>query len=51
VFQIEDLYEDFHVVKLPLLEHEVRGAPQVAKFSNFLVNAFNPDKDKLTLDL
>eukprot|EP01105_Mastigella_eilhardi_P006121 TRINITY_DN17733_c0_g1_i1.p1 TRINITY_DN17733_c0_g1~~TRINITY_DN17733_c0_g1_i1.p1 ORF type:complete len:357 (-),score=110.81 TRINITY_DN17733_c0_g1_i1:56-1093(-) len=42
VSQIHNLYEDFHVVLLPLLTHEVRGVPELTEFG---VNLVQPNAE------
>lgn len=40
--QIEELYDEFNVVKMPLLVEEVRGKEKLERFSDMLIKPFIP---------
>ncbi len=40
--QIDELYEDFHVVKMPLLTMEIRGPETIQSFSKMLIEPYQP---------
>lgn len=39
--QIKDLYEDFHVVTMPLLDEEVRGLDSLSYYGKYLMQPYN----------
>ncbi|GBC03928.1 hypothetical protein RclHR1_00540038 [Rhizophagus clarus] len=45
--QIYDLYEDFHIVLMPLLTKEIRGTQDIREFSEMLVKPYVPPDDLL----
>ncbi|GAP85889.1 putative arsenical pump-driving ATPase [Rosellinia necatrix] len=40
--QIEELYDEFNVVQMPLLTEEVRGKERLESFSDMLIHPFTP---------
>lgn len=43
--QMAELYEDYHLVKMPLLGSEIRGINNLTKFSKFLLKPYDPKVD------
>jgi len=35
--KIEEMFEDFHIIKVPLQKNEIRGTKNIEEFSNFLI--------------
>ena len=35
--KIEEMFEDFHIIKIPLQKHEIRGAKNIEDFSKYLI--------------
>lgn len=44
--QMNELYEDYHLVKMPLLGCEIRGVENLKKFSKFLLKQYDPKADR-----
>ncbi|KAK6198070.1 ATPase GET3 [Scheffersomyces amazonensis] len=43
--QMSELYEDYHLVKMPLLGTEIRGINNLKRFSKFLLKPYDPKVD------
>ncbi|EER31893.1 hypothetical protein CTRG_04676 [Candida tropicalis MYA-3404] len=44
--QMAELYEDYHLVKMPLLGSEIRGVDNLKRFSQFLIKPYDPKVDR-----
>ncbi|VEU21767.1 DEKNAAC102274 [Brettanomyces naardenensis] len=44
--QMDELYEDYHLIKMPLCGNEIRGLDNLKRFSRFLLEPYDPKKDK-----
>jgi len=42
--QIEELYDEFNVVRMPLLTEEVRGKEKLERFSDMLIHPYKPEE-------
>ena len=42
ISQLELLYPDFHVVKMPLMKEEIRGIAKLQQFSAYLKTPYEP---------
>ncbi|EGV60371.1 Golgi to ER traffic- protein [Yamadazyma tenuis] len=43
--QMSELYEDYHLVKMPLLGTEIRGVENLKRFSKYLLTPYDPKAD------
>ena len=48
--QVDELYEDFHIIKLPLQLSEVRGVEAIQEFSKMLLEPFDFEKGILKIE-
>jgi arsenite/tail-anchored protein-transporting ATPase len=46
---VDELYEDFHIVKIPLQLNEVRGVEAIKKFSGMLLEPFDFEKGSVPI--